>query len=107
MADTSVLDKTQSSFKQIKSPGAVKGDPLILLSKKHSGTNGLPTEIWAIVDELLAQAQRSGDPVEASPQRLYSRLVGHYLSNSRDVPIDARDFYRQLHERQVARESKA
>lgn len=107
VADTSVLDKTQSSFKQVKSPGAVKGDPLILLSKKYSGKNGSLTDIWAIVDNLLAEAQHSGDSVEASPQRLYSRLVGHYLSNSRDVPINARDFYRQLQERQVARENKA
>lgn len=39
VADTSVLYKTQSSFKQVKSPGAVKGDLLVLLSKKHS-------ELW-------------------------------------------------------------
>lgn len=107
VADTSVLDKTQSSFKQVKSPSAVKGDPLILLSKKHSGMNGSPAEIWAVVDDLLAKAQRSGDPVEASPHRLYSRVVGHYLSNSCDVPINARDFYRRLKERQVAREDQA
>lgn len=102
--DTSVLEKTQSSFKQVKSPGAVKGDPLILLSKKRSDGNGSQAKLSALIDDLLARAQRSGDPDEASPQRLYSRLVGHYLSTNRDVPIDARDFYQQLKKRQSARE---
>ena len=77
-----------------------------MLSKKHSGINESPTDIWAIVDDLLARAQLSGDPVEASPQRLYSRLVGYYLSNNRDIPINARDFYRRFQERQVVREDK-
>jgi len=99
---TSVLDKTQSSFKQVRSLGAVKGDPLILLSKRRSNSSGPQSEIWAVVDDLLSHAQRSGDQIETSPQRLYSRLVGHFLSTGQDVPIDARDFYRQFKERQVA-----
>jgi len=106
VANTSVLDKKQSSFKQVRSPGAVKGDPLILLSKRRLSSSGAQDEICAVIDDLLVQAQQSGDPVEASPQRLYSRLVGHYLSTSQDVPINARDFYQQLKERQAAREDQ-
>lgn len=96
VVDTSVLDKTQGSFKQVRTAGAVKGDPLILLSKTPSTTQADESEVWAVASDLIDQALRSQDPGEATPQRLYSRLVAHYLQARQDVPIDAGAFYRLL-----------
>jgi 16S rRNA G966 N2-methylase RsmD len=90
----SVLDKTQGSFKQVTTEGAVRGDPLILLSKDNSNKeNGTLTDVWDIVENLIAQADASGDPNEITPQRIYSRLVGHYVACHQEVPISAPDFY--------------
>lgn len=99
---SSVLDKTQSSFKQVRTNGAVKGDPLILLSKSPTSGIGHEAEVWTVTRELVDRAAKSGDPVEATPQRLYSRLVGRYLAAGQGIPIDAGDFYRELHERRSA-----
>jgi len=99
---TSVLNKTQSSFKQVRTNGAVKGDPLILLSKSWPSGDGEEADLWSVTKELVDRAAKSGDPVEATPQRLYSRLVGRYMAAGQSIPIDARDFYRELHERRGA-----
>jgi hypothetical protein len=96
VAGTSVLDKTQASFKQVKTDGAVKGDPLILLSKTPLDTVTVETDVWIVTNHLVDQALRSDDPTEATPQRLYSRLVAHYIEASQNVPIDAGAFYRLL-----------
>lgn len=96
VADTSVLDKTQASFKQVRTDGAVRGDPLILLSKTPSETVTVETDVWVVANSLVDQALRSDDPSEATPQRLYSRLVAHYLEARQNVPIDAGAFYRLL-----------
>jgi len=96
VTDTSVLNKTQASFKQVKTDGAVKGDPLILLSKTPSETNTVETDVWVVTNYLVNQALRSDDPSEATPQRLYSRLVAHYLEAGQNIPIDASAFYRLL-----------
>jgi len=99
VAGTSILDKTQASFKQVRTNGAVKGDPLILLSKRPASGNGREAEVWAVTKELVKRAAKSNDPAEATPQRLYSRLVGRYLAAGQSVPIDAGDFYRGFQER--------
>lgn len=101
VANTSILDKTQGSFKQVRTAGAVKGDPLILLSKMPTPADATEAEVWSVTDHLVEQALRSEDLVEAMPQRLYSRLVGHYVAIRQNVPIDAGDFYRQLRERRA------
>jgi len=106
VADTSVLDKTQGSFKQVRTAGAVKGDPLILLSKSTKGGHVDESEVWEVARNLVDQALSSDDLNEATPQRLYSRLVAYYLEARQDVPIDAGAFYRQLplrHEEYAAR----
>ncbi len=98
----SVLDKTQGSFKQVTTKGAVRGDPLILLSKIQNQGSRIPSEdMWVIVDDLMKQAALSHDPIELTPQRIYSRLVGHYVACHQEVPISAGDFYRQFGKRQT------
>lgn len=95
----SVLDKTQGSFKQVTTTGAVKGDPVLLLAKQQKRLSRERTGVWAVAKRLLKEAVRIGDPAEATPHRLYSRLVGYYLSRRQDVPLDAAEFYGQFAER--------
>lgn len=101
VADTSILDKTQGSFKQVRTVGAVKGDPLILLKKTSTPVHVPELDVWSVTDRLMEQAIRSDDRVEVTAQRLYSRLVGHYVAVRQNVPIGAGDFYRQLGERRA------
>lgn len=90
---SSVLEKTQASFKQVTTKSHVRGDPLILLTKEQSKVRTEDRELQKVIDTLRKQAQESSDPEEITPQRLYSRLVSHYLSRQQEIPIDARAFY--------------
>jgi adenine-specific DNA methylase len=92
----SVLDKTQGSFKQVTTEGAVRGDPLLLLEKVARATKFAAQDVWKVAWRLHEDAHAAGDPDENTAQRLYSRLVGHFLMNQQDVPLDAETFYRWL-----------
>ena len=89
-----VLDKTQGSFKQVTTAGAVRGDPVLLLGKKTVKARNVHTSVWQVAETLRREAVFALDPSEQSAQRLYSRLVTHYLSNNQQVPLDADSFYR-------------
>ena len=94
----SVLNKTQRSFKQVTTAGAVKGDPVLLLGKQptvETETNG---GVWAIASRLQSDAAQSLDPEERTVQRLYSRLVTYCLANNQEVPVDADLFYKWCEE---------
>ncbi len=89
-----VLDKTQGSFKQVTANGAVRGDPVLLLGRqagKAAQTIDCP---WALAGRLRQEAMLAPNPAERTPQRLYSRLVAHYLAHHQQVPVDAESFYR-------------
>jgi len=89
-----VLDKTQGSFKQVTTTGAVRGDPVLLLAKVDAKQHDQPQEsVWAVAEQLR-QASLSLDPSEQTAQRLYSRLISHFLTNHQKIPLDADDFYR-------------
>nr|WP_276570042.1 DNA methyltransferase [Rhodovibrio salinarum] len=88
-----VLDKTQGSFKQVTTSGAVRGDPVLLLGKDPSAEKSAPECVWTVAEQL-SQAALSLDPSEQTPQRLYSRFVSHFLTSHQTVPLDAHDFYR-------------
>ena len=100
VADTSVLEKTQGSFKQVTTSGAVRGDVLLLLSKTTMQRNGGERDVWTVVDQLIDTATSAGNSQEMTPQRLYSRLVAYYVGTHQDVPIGANAFYNRLAERQ-------
>ena len=89
-----VLDKTQGSFKQVTTNGAVRGDPVLLLSKKAPHTTSSVSSVWTIAERLRQEAALTNDPSEQSAQRLYSRLVSHFLILHQPVPVDADSFYR-------------
>lgn len=88
-----VLDKTQGSFKQVTTSGAVRGDPVLLLGKAPAAEETTPECVWTIAEQL-SDAALTLDASEQTPQRLYSRLVSHFLTNHQKVPLDADDFYR-------------
>ncbi len=89
-----VLDKTQGSFKQVTTAGAVRGDPVLLLGKKAAAAETSVSSVWHVAEQLRREAIHALDTVEQSAQRLYSRLITHYLSIHQQVPLDADTFYR-------------
>jgi hypothetical protein len=76
---------------------SVKGDPLLLLSKKAESFTAQATQEFEaddLITELLALAAESRDLKERTPERLFSRFVTHYLEKGLTVPMDAAGFYR-------------
>ena len=88
-----ILDKTQGSFKQVTTSGAVKGDPVFLLTKRRGGKVNLGAGL-DVADELWNAANMKSDPEERTARRLYSRIIAHHLVNHQQVSVDAGDFYR-------------
>lgn len=86
---TSVLDKIQASFKQVVSTVSVKGDPLLLLSKRQSERPKAKSNSKIAMEVI--RAARNG--ARGDPQRLYSQFVGKCLELGRDVDMDAKAFY--------------
>ena len=88
---TSVLDKVQSSFKQVVSDVSVKGDPLLLLSKGRAPEENT-VDAEDVLQEVFAKAAE-GQKVERDPQRMYSRFISRCLELGMEVPMNAREFY--------------
>lgn len=86
---TSILDKIQASFKQVVSTVSVKGDPLLLLSKRPSD-RAVDKKNSKIATEVLREADNGS---LSDPQLLYSQFVGRCLQLGRDVELDAKAFY--------------
>ena len=103
VAYAGILDKTQGSFKQVTTSGAVKGDPVFLLTKRRGGKVKLG-EGLDVANKLWNAANMESDPEERTARRLYSRVVAHHLVNHQQVPIDAGDFYRWYSKRQSLEE---
>jgi 16S rRNA G966 N2-methylase RsmD/predicted RNA-binding Zn-ribbon protein involved in translation (DUF1610 family) len=89
----SVLDKTQGSFKQVTTDGAVRGDPVLMLNKSGKQRSEKAHGVWQVAERLQQKAKLAPDPVEQTAQRLYSRLVAHFLTHDQQVPVDADTFY--------------
>jgi hypothetical protein len=92
----SVLDKTQGSFKQVTTEGAVRGDPVLLLNKESPRADQSIQCVWSVAERLHREATLANDPSEQSAQRLYSRLITHFLMHEQQVPLDADAFYQWL-----------
>ena len=89
-----VLDKTQGSFKQVTTTGAVKGDPVLMLEKTQATGEDEASDVWTVAEELLRRAGLATDPSERTVERLYSRLIAYFLTRNQSVPVDADEFYR-------------
>lgn len=85
----SILDKLQASFKQVVSTVSVKGDPLLLLSKRRPERSKAQSCV-KIATDVIRAAQNGA---KLDPQRLYSLFVGKCLELGRDVDMDAKTFY--------------
>ena len=101
-----VLNKTQGSFKQVTTEGAVRGDPVLLLSQRPRKAGRFIHSVWKVAEQLRQEAALIPDPAEQTAPRLYSRLVAHYLTHHQQVPLDADSYYR-WHERKSLSEKKA
>ena len=100
-----VLHKTQGSFKQVTTNGAVRNDPVLLLARSPAGqVSGLMPYVWTVAEQLWQEAMGAPDPGEQTAQRLYSRLVNHFLTRHQQVPVDAEAFY-QWHQKRQTPES--
>lgn len=94
---SSVLDKVQSSFKQVVSTISVKGDPLLLLDKKSVKKIQSNEDIER--DQILKQVfkrtlDESIDIKEHKPERMYSRFITKCLEKGISVKVDAGTFYK-------------
>lgn len=107
IVETSVLDKKQTSFKQTTTEGAVHGDCLILLGKRRNQASSLKStkqrkdlDPWKLVEDRIRSFSSDGtDTSERTKQRLYNRLVAHYLEAGQSMPLDAQSFFDELPKR--------
>jgi DNA modification methylase len=105
--DTSVLDKQQTSFKQVVSSGGTRGDAIFLLkAHQHTSTstpNGPSTE--QVILELIEAAQ--DDSLELDPKRLWSRFVAQCIQQDAAIDLSASDFYAKLESMNFSAQNKA
>lgn len=93
---SSVLDKTQGSFKQVTTPNSVKGDSLILLRKGVIAKQENGHDVKAVIRGLVVKALRGRDPTEQTNQRLYSRFIKQYIDEHAEPPLGATAFFKEL-----------
>jgi len=101
IAQVTVLDKKQGSFKQVTAPGAVNNDLIInaYKPKQHfeelflkSAGAGLERDfIEQHLDHLAAEPN-----IERSEQMLYSKMLAHYVQHGYEIKFDAKQFYKLL-----------
>jgi 16S rRNA G966 N2-methylase RsmD len=86
--ETTSLDKSQASFKQVVSNGSVQGDPLILLSKGNGSVSGRSS--LTVLDEVI-----SAEPAKANDcaRKIYSNYIGECLKQGITVDYDAGTAY--------------
>lgn len=101
IAQVTVMDKKQGSFKQVTSAGAVKNDLVInaYKPKKEFEENflrlageGLEQEfVEEHLDHLPIELN-----IERSEQMLYSKMLAHYIQRGYEIRMNAREFYAML-----------
>lgn len=96
---TSVLEKTQVSFKQVVGSAGTRGDAVFLLV---AGTGGEATpdqdeDPTSDIDKLIAEAK--GQESELDPQRLFSRYAASCMAQGRAVTLSSGKFLRLARQR--------
>ena len=101
VAQVTVLDKQQGSFKQVTSAGGVKNDLIINAYKPRAGFtqhlisqagHGLETDF---AREHLRQLPIAAN-IERSKEMLYSKYLAYYVQHSYQVAYNGEQFYRAL-----------
>jgi 16S rRNA G966 N2-methylase RsmD len=87
---TSVLNKTQASFKQVVSTTTVKDDPLILLDKHPQSRP--PTTVDDVVAAVIAEAGSQESIGERTRERMFSRFVTRCLLAGVPITLGPREF---------------
>ena len=86
---TSFLDKTQASFKQVVSKSSVQGDPMFLLKKAGLKKNEELTE-KQILQMIIAENPHE---TELECRHCYSLYIGKCMENGVAITLDATEFY--------------
>ena len=89
---SSFLDKTQASFKQVVSKGSVQGDPMFLL-KKAGPNKGSTMNEEQILEMVLSENPHK---TELECRHCYSLYIGKCMENGIDVTLDATEFYANI-----------
>lgn len=86
---SSFLDKTQASFKQVVSKTSVQGDPLFLLKKAGLEKNGIMDE-----EQILQMiVKENPHETELECRHCYSLYIGKCMEYGNPVTLDASEFY--------------
>lgn len=101
IAQVSVLDKKQGSFKQVTSAGAVKNDLIINAYKPRQSFEerflkraGVDLE-RDFVTEHLSHLPKEPN-IERTEQMLFSKMLAHYIQHGYEIRLNARQFYNLL-----------
>lgn len=104
VAQVTVLDKKQGSFKQVTSTGAVKNDLVINAYKPKKdfeehflrlAGEGLEMDfVQEHLDHLPIEIN-----IERTEQMLYSKMLAHYIQRGYEIRMNARQFYSMLRDR--------
>lgn len=103
IAQVTVMDKKQGSFKQVTSAGAVKNDLIInaYKPKQEFSERFLKNAGQGLENEFISQhlSKLPIEPnIERTEQMLYSKLLAHYVQRGFAVRFSAREFHKLLKE---------
>jgi len=98
VAQVTVLDKQQGSFKQVTSTGAVKNDLVISAykPKQHFEERFLKSAGAGLEHDFIEQHLNHlpiKPNIERSQQMLYSKILAHYVQHSYEIKFDVKQFY--------------
>lgn len=101
VAQVTVMDKQQGTFKQVTSPGAVKNDLIINAYKPRKSFEDrfLKQAGYGLEQEFIAQhlGMLPVEPnLERTSQMLYSKLLATYVQHGYEITLNADQFYRLL-----------
>ncbi len=88
---SSILNKTQASFKQVVSEGSTRGDAVFLLARDKT-INGSGARCASTMESFRRRQVRG-----ESPQHLYSRYVAECTELNLPVEFTTLQFYDELH----------
>lgn len=121
VADVRTLDKQGGSFKQVTTASAVKQDLVISVYKPKESFHkefldkaGTAETAWIFVNQHLSNlpvvvdADKNGKidiVTERQAFLLFDRMVAYHIMNGLSVPMDSIDFYKDLDERYLQRDT--
>jgi 16S rRNA G966 N2-methylase RsmD len=94
IAQASVLNKVQGSFKQVVDSDSVQGDPMMLLTKDMMSVSN-----DAKGNVLLQIAEESIIKGDLDEKLIYSRYLSECLKTGEKITIDAKEAYKYIRQR--------